>query len=582
MNPHSYKRQAFRVLIALFILCIAGGPRAYAQRKGGKKAHAKAASRGVAPTDAEDSRVTKLLDEGLNYAEGEKWDEAIRAYSQAVAINPRSAEAYISMGDAYMSAGRYKEGFAAYRQAVRVAPWDADAHYSIGAAHNDMAQYGDAFKPFVEAIRLDPSFAEAHYGIGYAYQRLENYKEALVYLRQAIRLKPDYAEAHLSLGLTYLGLRDAKAAEEQLRILEGMDASIAKELRRELHPDATTNTTPAVAQSPAQPGQGERGLLVAPQQREKPEAARKQTLPNSQTASRQTPSVAATPQQAAQGDAAASLLAIELGFWESVRSSEDPEEFAAYIRKYPDGQFVELAKIRMRALENKKGAIADDVAQTQESAKIEPKPAQETPKPVQEQPKIAEEQAKVVEEQPKAAEEPKKPAHEQPQPDGTTVIVSKESDDLNPAATLVETLAWLRKNFSNKFSYQSTTAAEDPNGTATTADANVDYAPLKFEGCRIEWRDLADTLSVSLADLDPGSIKVEPRSMPNTTFSIEVWNLSINASGGRSAIREVKGNGSGAVNVYSGLDLQFNSSERAERLAGALQSAVKLCGGKPD
>jgi len=570
MNPHALKGQCLCVLVTLLFLCSAGSQLAQAQRKGGKSARAKVVpSRGSAATGAEDSRVTKLLDEGFDYAESAKWDEAIRSYSQAVGISPRNAEGYIGMGDAYMRAGKYKEGFAAYQQAVRVAPWNADAHYSLGAAHNDMAQYGDAFKPFVEAIRLDPDFAEAYFGIGFAYQWLQNYKDALGYLKKAIRLKPDYAEAHLSLGLTYHGLHNAKAAAEQLRILEAMNASLAKELEKELHAGGTKNAATAVAQNQTQSSEDERESPVATGRPATTEAAKVQTPARAQAnVRRQTTGVAPAQKRTEQAGDAASLLAVELSFWDSIKNSDDPEEFAAYLRKYPDGQFAELARIRMRALESRKGAVAADVEQTQEVAKAQPTPAQMSPKPdVQEGPKASQEQAKPAQE-------------EQPQPDGAAAIAGKESGELDSGATLDETLQWISKNFSNKFSYKYTTAAEDPNGTPTTTDANVNYEPLKFEGCRIDWRDNADTLSVSLAELDPTSVKIEPRSRPNTTFSIEVWNLSINASDGKGAIREIKGDG-GAVNSYSGLDLQFDGRARAERLGRALQSAIKLCGAKP-
>lgn len=48
--------------------------------------------------------------------------------------------------------------------------------------------------------------------------------------------------------------------------------------------------------------------------------------------------------------AAAPPDVVELTFWNSVKDSRNPEEFAAYLRKYPQGQFAELAKIRMDAL----------------------------------------------------------------------------------------------------------------------------------------------------------------------------------------------------------------------------------------
>ena len=41
----------------------------------------------------------------------------------------------------------------------------------------------------------------------------------------------------------------------------------------------------------------------------------------------------------------------ELAFWESIKDSEDPAEFAAYLEKYPGGAFAVLAETRLRALQ---------------------------------------------------------------------------------------------------------------------------------------------------------------------------------------------------------------------------------------
>lgn len=44
------------------------------------------------------------------------------------------------------------------------------------------------------------------------------------------------------------------------------------------------------------------------------------------------------------------LAAVELSFWETIKNSKNPEDFKAYLRKYPNGTFAELAKIRLRVL----------------------------------------------------------------------------------------------------------------------------------------------------------------------------------------------------------------------------------------
>jgi Flp pilus assembly protein TadD len=40
--------------------------------------------------------------------------------------------------------------------------------------------------------------------------------------------------------------------------------------------------------------------------------------------------------------------AIELSFWESIKTSSNPDDFKAYLEKYPDGQFAALAKLRVQ------------------------------------------------------------------------------------------------------------------------------------------------------------------------------------------------------------------------------------------
>ena len=128
----------------------------------------------------------------------------------------------------------------------------------------------------------------------------------------------------------------------------------------------------------------------------------------------------------------------------------------------------------------------------------------------------------------------------------------------------------------------STTApGADANVVKVTTEVFIEYEPLRFENCRIEWRDRKDTLSVALSELDPLAVQIEPRSRPNTTFSIPVWTLTINSVGSAPAIRELKGDGSNAVSDYNSLDLQFGNKEKAEKLAQLLQQAIKLCQSVP-
>jgi tetratricopeptide (TPR) repeat protein len=599
MIPYPTNRVIAGVITALIALCHTPGREASAQAgaKRGRQAGGASRSARSQPED-ENEKARDFVEEGLRRADHKDWAEAFKAFDRALAISPRYGDAYVAMGDTYVSMGKYAEGMKAYGNAISVAPSNPDAHYGLGAAYNDLEQYGDSIKHFAQAIRLDPDFAEAHYGLGYSYLRRQRFSDAVAHLRRAARLQPDYWQARLALGQTYLGLEDVKAAERELEILARLDAHAAATLEKEIR------NTSAIANLPDRTTEAASRSEIAPPPREKSVTANSVTKNTAQEQSASTPvqsaaqnrsstpatSPVSPPRSAAlSGDSA---VAVELSFWESVKNSGDPEEFSAYLNKYPEGQFAELARIRLRALADKKGEVArenskpppppladkvsapDNLSKASASDNLS-KPGAQTSSydGIAQQPKQQLSEEQPAEEQP-AKEQPKEqPAAEKPR--------SNETGETADAAAVEAALDSLRRLLPSNFSYQVRRAGEASAGEAIASEVKINYEPLKFEGCTVRWRDQNDALSVSLSELDPEAVRVGPRSRPDTTFSIEVWNVSIATLGGKDAINEARGGGSGTVNRYNSLDLQYDLREKAERLAGALRQAIRLCGGKP-
>jgi adenylate cyclase len=58
------------------------------------------------------------------------------------------------------------------------------------------------------------------------------------------------------------------------------------------------------------------------------------------------------PVEALDRAGAAPGEAVELAFWESVHDTEDPRLLAAYLEKYPDGEFAVIAHARLEVLSN--------------------------------------------------------------------------------------------------------------------------------------------------------------------------------------------------------------------------------------
>jgi tetratricopeptide (TPR) repeat protein len=64
-----------------------------------------------------------------------KAEEAIRAYQQALELQPDSDEIHNKLGDAFYYAGRLPEAIASYTRAARLRPANADTHYNLAVAY---------------------------------------------------------------------------------------------------------------------------------------------------------------------------------------------------------------------------------------------------------------------------------------------------------------------------------------------------------------------------------------------------------------------------------------------------------------
>jgi predicted O-linked N-acetylglucosamine transferase (SPINDLY family) len=131
-----------------------------------------------------------------------KMDEAVAAYRQAVALDPRNAGAYCNLGAALRDNGHFDEAIVICRQAIGLDPSCAEAHCNLGVALRDKGQLDEAITAFHQAIALKPSYYDAHNNLGNALNDQGQLDEAEAAFRRAIALNPNVADAHNNLGNT--------------------------------------------------------------------------------------------------------------------------------------------------------------------------------------------------------------------------------------------------------------------------------------------------------------------------------------------------------------------------------------------
>jgi tetratricopeptide (TPR) repeat protein len=94
-------------------------------------------------------------------------EQAIEAYSKAVALKPASGAYYNNLAEAYAKTGKTDDAVKAYNQAAQLDPPEAGKYYfNIGAVLTNAGRVDEAIQAFDKVIAADPNKADAYYWKG--------------------------------------------------------------------------------------------------------------------------------------------------------------------------------------------------------------------------------------------------------------------------------------------------------------------------------------------------------------------------------------------------------------------------------
>src|SRR5271167_3732383 len=115
-------------------------------------------------------------------------EDAIRAYSQVLELDPNHAAAHINLGTLYYNRQDFVLCEEHYRHAVASDPRYALAYFDLGNVLDETGRIAEAVAAYTTAIRLAPTYADAHYNLALAYERLRQPRQALPHWKIYLKL----------------------------------------------------------------------------------------------------------------------------------------------------------------------------------------------------------------------------------------------------------------------------------------------------------------------------------------------------------------------------------------------------------
>jgi FKBP-type peptidyl-prolyl cis-trans isomerase 2/predicted TPR repeat methyltransferase len=138
---------------------------------------------------------------GVLLQERNEFDEAIKYYLKAIAVDPFMTDAYYNMAVAYQKNGMVQESAECYQKVIEIAPNHEKAYVNLGISLKETGQYEEAAKYFEKALEIRPDYDIAYYNLGNISYFTGRFGEARRLYEKAVSVNPGYAEAHWNIAL---------------------------------------------------------------------------------------------------------------------------------------------------------------------------------------------------------------------------------------------------------------------------------------------------------------------------------------------------------------------------------------------
>jgi tetratricopeptide (TPR) repeat protein len=160
-----------------------------------------------------EAQIRGAFDEGVALSNAGKSEEAIAKFNEVIGIAPKCASCYANIGSIHLRAQQYDEAEKAYKQALEIDAEMVPAYTGLMNVYNAQRKFDLAETMADEAAKRAAGSggagggnAEALYNQGVVQWNANKFEEARQHFQEAVDADPNHAEAHFMLGKVYINL----------------------------------------------------------------------------------------------------------------------------------------------------------------------------------------------------------------------------------------------------------------------------------------------------------------------------------------------------------------------------------------
>lgn len=151
------------------------------------------------------------------YTQQEQIDKAIIEYKNAIKADPRSVEARLKLGNAYMKTSQLREAYQQFQQVLSFSPNNRDALLAIGQIYLQAGMLDEARQTASMVLAQNAKDVDARLLIANTDASRGMVSAAISELESLAKEQPNLTGVHINLGMLYATMRRNDLAESELQ-----------------------------------------------------------------------------------------------------------------------------------------------------------------------------------------------------------------------------------------------------------------------------------------------------------------------------------------------------------------------------